>query len=528
MKINKILRASLYALCVCAVAACTANYEDINQDPYGVGPDDMEGDGYNISSALVGMQGWVIPTTALTYQFTDCLLGGSWGGYLADSNQSFNSGKFSTYNPSDGWMLVMFKDIIPKIYSSHKMLKAVTTDAVPLAIADIINVAALHRITDCYGPIPYSQIGAGGQLKAPYDSQEAVYKRMFEELTAAAATLEAHQTETISANADKVYAGDVLKWIKYANSLKLRLAVRLSYADAATAQKMAEEAVNNKIGVMTTNADNAALSSFGKDGNPAYVVMWNWNGGDSRIGADIASYMNGYADPRRAAYFTKSTFTAADNIPNDYYGLRSGIDIDTKEAAQKYSNAAITPNTPLMWMNASEVAFLRAEGALRGWSMGGSAESFYNDGIRLSFAQWGVAGAETYLGNSTARPQVYRDPRGLNNYAGEVSSIRIKWNNGDGTEKNLERIITQKWIANFLMGQEAWADYRRTGYPHLMPVVSNRSEGGVVNAEEGARRLKYPLDEYTTNAENVTAAVASYLDGADNLATHVWWDCKNK
>lgn len=527
MKMNRaIYKIIISALVAGGASACTANYEEMNKNPYEVTDEEMERDGYAISAALVDMQGWVIPTNVNTCQFTDCLLGGSWGGYLADSNPGFNGGKFSTYNAPENWSKVMFQDIIPGLYKSLSGLKGVTTEPIPLAIAEIIQVASIHRVTDSYGPIPYSRIGENGELKAPFDSQQDVYNKMFEQLDEAIATLTEHQTEKITANADKVYGGDLVKWVKLANSLKLRLAMRIVYADEATAKAKAEEAVSHEIGVMEEVSDNAAFTGFGKDGNPFAKVMYEYNGGDSRVGADITAYMNSYNDPRRSAYFTASTFTEEDgeDIENGFYGLRSGITIPAKATAQKYSNANYTNSSPLQWMNAAEVAFLKAEGALRGWSMGGSAEDFYREGVRLSFQQWSVNGADAYL-ESEDTPQPYIDPLNKFTYAGAVSSVPVKWSNA-GFEANLEQIITQKWIANFPLGHEAWSEYRRTGYPKLMPVVLNQSVGSIVKSDEGPRRLAYPLDEYSANGENVSAAVTSYLKGADNMATRVWWDCK--
>ena len=99
------------------------------------------------------------------------------------------------------------------------------------------------------------------------------------------------------------------------------------------------------------------------------------------------------------------------------------------------------------------------------------------------------------------------------------------WNDSADKEEKQERIIVQKWIANWQLGNEAWADFRRTGYPKLIPVKENKS-GGVVDSEKGARRMPYPLDEFVSNKANVEYAIANYLHGADNMATDVWWASK--
>lgn len=507
--------------------ACTDGYNDINRNPGGVTNKEKERDDYGLRSSLTEMQNYVIPVNANTFQFTDCLLGGVYGGYLADATQAFSSGNFANYSPPNNWSSVNFNDIIPKIYSNLKEVKKLTNKPVQLAVADIIKVSAIVRVTDTYGPIPYSQIGEDGKLNAPYDSQRDVYILMFEELDNAITALKDNRSDNFSPYADKVYGGNAIAWAKFANSLKLRLAMRLAYADPALAQQKAEEAANDEIGTFSSNSDNAFLTLTNNQ-NPFYTVLYAWNNGDSRISADILTYMNGFSDPRRAKYFTLSTFnTEETGIANAYYGLRSGIIVPPSNIAHAYSNMQIESQSKQMWMNASEVAFLKSEGALRGWNMGGTAQAFYEEGIRLSFEQWGVSSADAaiYLNDATNISLSYVDPVGANSYTGIVTSLSTKWNDADGTEKNLERIITQKWIAIFPLGTEAWAEFRRTGYPKLMPAPVNNS-GGIVSNTKMARRLAYPQSEYLDNTANITEAISNYLKGPDNMATNVWWDAK--
>ena len=137
-----------------------------------------------------------------------------------------------------------------------------------------------------------------------------------------------------------------------------------------------------------------------------------------------------------------------------------------------------------------------------------------------------MSGADTYLANTTGKPQLYADPANSNSYSQELSAITIAWDAGASLAQMQERIITQKWIANWQLGNEAWADYRRTGYPRLMPATEDGNKSlGVVDSELGARRMPYPADEYTTNNVNVNNAVSSLLKGTDNMATRMWWDC---
>lgn len=515
MKLNKNILYSAMAAGLClATASCTDGYDDFNRNPYGVTKDEMQRDAYAMRSAMLNLESWVIPTDVNTNQFTECLLGGSWGGYIVDSNSGFNNKNFGQYCPEDNWSRVLYKDIIPKVFIYSNEVANATDEPVPNAVATVLKVASIQRVTDAYGPIPYSKVGADGEITADFDSQEDVYKLMFDQLDEAIATLTANRTADFSSLADRIYGGKVENWIKFANSLKLRMAMRISKANSTLAQQKAEEAVNHEIGPMASNADNANLTLAST--NPFEIIMYEYNGGDSRISADITSYMNGYNDPRRAAMFTQCTFEGG-----GYQGMRTGIDIPDGTTAHAYSNYNVTTSSPLIIMNSAETAFLRAEGALKGWSMGGTAKELYEQGIRLSFEQWGVSGADSYIADNTSMPQGYKDPAELNSYSGATSNITIAWDDADTAARKLERIITQKWLANFPLGLEAWSEYRRTGYPNLMPVVVNNS-GGTVNSARGARRLPYPQDERTNNAENYPHAL-QLLGGADNMGTDVWW-----
>ena len=128
------------------------------------------------------------------------------------------------------------------------------------------------------------------------------------------------------------------------------------------------------------------------------------------------------------------------------------------------------------------------------------------------------------MADATSKPSLYIDPAGLNTYENVLSNITIKWDEGATKAEKQERIITQKWIAMWPLGNEAWADYRRTGYPRLLPATEEGNlSGGIVDSNRGARRMPYPSEEYTSNTANIQYAVSNYLGGPDNMATDVWW-----
>ena len=245
--------------------------------------------------------------------------------------------------------------------------------------------------------------------------------------------------------------------------------------------------------------------------------------------------MIGYNDPRRAEYFTTSGWTNADGSymtdpagnPLEYVGVRRGWETYERDGwALKMSQIGVSSSDPTIWMTASEVAFLRAEGAaVFNWNMGGTAESFYNNGIALSFEQYGVSGAEDYMADATSVPATYYDPSSANPWSGSLPRVTVKWDESASAEQKQERIIIQKWIANWTLGNEAWADLRRTGYPSLIPVAANLS-GGVVDSAKGPQRMPYPQEEYTNNSTNVRNAVNTLLGGPDNMATKLWWAAK--
>ena len=531
MKRNLIINKLMLGTLALGLFSCTEKYFDINSNPYQ--PGNLSADDYALGSAMNNLASAVISSDVNTAQFTDCLLGGPCGGYFADSKAGW-SATISNYNPTDDWTYVLMgsPEVIPVLYSNLNTIKIVsdnTNNPVPYAIASIIKVAAMDRVTDTYGPIPYTKIGEDGKISVPYDSQEAVYDAFFNELNVAIATLSDNKDAALVATADYVYGGDVQKWIKFANSLKLRLAMRIVYADEAKAKEMAESAVNQEFGVIEENADNAAWNYFGSVSNPLFTaVRYNedTSGGDSHPAADIICYMNGYNDPRRANYFEPAKFSEG----GTYVGLRRSINMQKADAYfSSYSRIKISSSDPIRWMNAAEVAFLRAEAvAVFGFNMNGTAEDFYNKGIRLSFEQYGLSGADAYLADATSKPQTYTDPAGLNSYPNTISEITIKWDEAADKEEKQERIITQKWIANWMLGHEAWADYRRTGYPKLIPATDEGNKsGGKVDSRRGARRMPYPAAEISgTNSANVAYAIANYLGGLDNMGTDVWWACK--
>ncbi|MGY0041598.1 SusD/RagB family nutrient-binding outer membrane lipoprotein [Pedobacter sp. NJ-S-72] len=291
-------------------------------------------------------------------------------------------------------------------------------------------------------------------------------------------------------------------------------------ADPATAQAQAQKALDPANGgVLTTNADNAGISGGGTH-NPLQVITDSWT--DIALGAPIESYLVGYNDPRLPVYASPAKDP---RFAGQYKGIRIGALMTAKPGYNGYallnSSTIVKSTSPMMMMTAAEVWFLKAEAALRGWTGAGDAQTNYTTGIQTSMAQWGVSGS-TYINDNTSLPIAYVDPGNAANNSPAVSTITIQWDGGAANEQKLERIITQKWIAMFPEGQEAWTEYRRTGYPKLFPVVNNNSNG-TVDTKIQIRRLAFPQNEYSTNGAEIAKAV-QLLNGPDNGGTRLWWD----
>lgn len=527
-------------LAACAISlfpSCTKNFDSLNTNPNGVTDSMLQLDHVGLGAFFPVIEKNVIPVGANTgdgsvYQVAQNLNADLFSGYMGTPTAFGGGQNNSTYALNSGWDNAPFNVGFGTVMSNWNQirLRAAVSNPDFYAVANILKVAAMHRITDVYGPMPYINYGSGG-FSVPYNPQDSIYYAFFSELDSAISALTSYVAANPGAkplaNYDLVYGGNYVEWIKFANSLKLRLAMRIVYANPTLAQQEAEAAVNNSYGVMTSNADNAEVASA--NGITIYNAVWvvDYNYGDIRAGAVLGSFLNGYNDPRLPIYMTASS-----SYPGQYLGIRSGISILTsadRTAREGFSDINMTQNTPVQWMNAAEVQFLEAEGALRGWNMGGgTAQSFYESGIQTSFTQRGVGTATAYIADATSTAAPYTDPvdPANNEPAGspDLSTVTIHWNSGDTFERNLERIITQKWIAMFPEGEEAWAEFRRTGYPKVWPVVVNYSQGTISTSVQ-IRRLPLPQTEYQNDAAAVNAALP-LLNGPDNGGTRLWWDAK--
>ena len=295
---KKILNIVLAAAVTPFLCCCTDNFEEYNTNPY-------EPHSLNPPMLFATMITTGINVQQNDNQMIDQMVAGPFSGYLTMAN-SWGGSNFNTFNQTESWNQIPFNTPFEKFYSNYFKLETATGGKGHYwAMAKLLRVNTMLRVTDCYGPIPYSQV-ANGKTAVAYDSQEDVYKHMFEDLDYAIQMLGEFVDEVGGLKPlegyDPVYNGDYNKWMRFANSLKLRLAVRISNVSPELARTKAEEAVKSTRGLIDTN-DNNAYVGVGAEPNPLWLVASSW--GEIRINATIASYMKGYSDPRSAVYFTR-------------------------------------------------------------------------------------------------------------------------------------------------------------------------------------------------------------------------------
>jgi hypothetical protein len=353
------------------------------------------------------------------------------------------------------------------------------------AVGTIMKAWLYQSVTDLWGDVPYSQALLGDENTQPqYNAQQEVYEGLLAQL-AAAGGLTSPGGDNYQ-DADLIYQGDMERWRIFANSLRLRLAMRLTEVDPATARAEAASAI--AAGVFGSNDDHAIfrwLNELGSN-NPWFSGEVERPGGH-RISSTIVDTLKSYEDPRLAVF-------ARPNDEGEYVGHQSGLKDGHGipfPARSKIGARFVRdlPN-PSVLMSYSEVLFLEAEAAARGYT-GGNAAQLYHDAIRASMEWYDIASADTeaYL----ASPRVAYDPA-----------------------RGLEQIGLQMWVGFFGQGIEAFSNWRRTGYPNLAAGPDNVT-GGII-----PRRLRYSEEEQSLNSANLSAAISR--QGGAELGDRVWWN----
>ncbi len=510
--------------------SCTGLMDDMNNDPKSITSERMVADGVLYSQHIVSMQKNLYNlTTSWQYQVQQNLNADVFAGYTMHPGSFGTATTNDNYNWNHGWNGWAFT-VAQTTLTQFLSLKSDTKDGTEkddfYAYGLILKVMTALPLVDGFGPFPYLDYGVGASPK--FDNVDAIYLQGFiPELTSAINTLKSHigtdtENRVRDSGADlSSLQGDITSWVKLANTLKLRLALRISNKDEAAARPIIQECMDETNGFLETDfsinvRDNNLLNPF------AFIsVAWT----DCVMSADMQSFLVGFNDPRLSAYFVPATDASVTDAGAEYAGVRAGVALtQDKGAYAGYSKLNVSDNFKLV--SGAESFFLRAEAALRGLGgLGaGQAQQYYEDGVRASFAANGLTegSASDYLA-STTTPADYIDYSAAENNYALATTITPQWDAGNG----LEQIITQKWIANFPQGAEAWAEFRRTGFPQLIipkNMETSSNFDGTIGAGQFLKRMPYPSNIIEISPDAASAAIVNYLGGADNGGTALWWD----
>ena len=526
MKNNKIYSAIiLSALAAAAMTGCS-KWEEFNTDPYGVTEEMLTADFNDVGVYFPTVQQGIYNNTcqwAWEMQTAQNLTADTWCGYMQAPTPFEGNINPATLYLIRGWVGGMwdltYRDVMSPIFTSIYS----KAEEYPhfYAVAQILRAIAMIRVSDSYGPVIYSKYGTSA-TGAAFDTQEEAYNHVFKELEEAKATLKAYMAEYPGAKPfqpfDLMLGGDFGKWVQFANSIQLRAAMRIVKVNPTLAREKAEAAVADGV------LEEGTVSVSGKGWvHPLSTLGTSWN--DICMNAEMETILSGYNDPRIGKFFLPASDEEVTKAGYKYKGIRMGIKIDVKETYAGHSFPNYVADTPGMIMTAAESWFLRAEGALRGWSgMGGTAGDLYNKGIETSFAQWGVSKElEAYLENDNVQAAYVDLKNSANNVPADspyMNKVSPRWDDRADDEEKLQKIIIQKWIACFPDGMEAWSEQRRTGYPILFPVMVNESQGVFQNTDN-VKRMTFPQAlEWSGQMEEAI----SKLGGPDNGNTRLWWD----
>jgi len=393
--------------------------------------------------------------------------------------------------PQNIWQ-TLYKDVIADLREARRLteeddLLAEGDKTAMMAQLEVMEVYTWFVLVTTFGDVPYSQAMDYRNPVPVYDDDATIYADILTRLDAAIAALASGGNGFD--DADVLYDGDLDQWLKFSNSLKLKLGMLLADVDNAKAKQIVEAAAAN---VFTSNDDNARFPylSSPPNNNP---LSANLNPDfssrqDYVVASTITDKMNALNDPRRPFYFTM--------VNGEYKGGNYGF-ANAYGDFSHTSNKTIAADFEALLLDYSEVEFLLAEAVERGFAVGGTAEEHYNKAIEASIVYWGgtVADATTYRNQAS-----------------------VKYTSAPGTYK--EKIGLQKWIALYNRGIDAWTEWRRLDYPVLVPP----SGGNVPVGLTIPVRIIYPINEQTLNGINRQAAADGM--GGDLATTKLFWDVK--
>ncbi|MCV9927548.1 SusD/RagB family nutrient-binding outer membrane lipoprotein [Flavobacterium sp. LS1R49] len=524
MKNNFKIKTIVAVMSVASIfSSCTKDFDEINTnknsltedqlDPTLAGPAfasalyaGIHNGSYSSPSGIDDQGTWGIATGILSstfIQYLNC-------GYSTERNA------FGGFE-SRGWTR-FYTVAVPAL---NNAFKASADDAHATAILKIWKVFMYNQMTDYYGPIPYTEAGSGKE-KVPYDSQEFIYEDFFKLLDEANATLSSSSIATVGLFqvSDRVYEGNVDKWRRFGNSLRLRLALRISDIQPDKAKIQAETAV--AAGVMESNDQSATFKVSSITPNNLNMIVNGWG---YTMTASMESILKGYDDPRMKLWFSPIDTGVYQGQPigglQDQFGTTKFSSFNDLVLGNAFSE---TKSIEIFM--ASESYFSRAEGALNGWSMNGNAQSLYEQGIALSMRQWGITDA-TVIANYIAGTTLPVAPAIATAYPGlGLENVPVKlpvtWDASVANQRT--QIAVQKYLALFPESWESWADLRRSDQAIIYPLLNtDNTDAGV--GKSLMKRVIYVTNEYSANKGAVLDGIAK-LGGPDSGGTKLWWDTK--
>ncbi|MDR0961853.1 MAG: SusD/RagB family nutrient-binding outer membrane lipoprotein [Mediterranea sp.] len=528
MKRNHIT--TLLAAALLILAGCTDGFENDNRIKGGFSDDKKEIDFQNLTSPFETIQLGIYfndPSVGLNwvFQLTQSLAHDMFSGYFMDPTAKFMD-KNATYNLNVGWTNAAWGYTYGTVYAAIQRAEANFANNASLkgylGVTQILKVETMHRVADTYGPLVYHKVGESPRV---YDLKEA-YTRFFADLDDAQTLIRDYLAADGDNNKfrdyDMLTSGKTLSdWLKFANSLRLRLAIRVSNVDAVLAAAQAKKALEDAAGVLEGARETIAVSGANFNNPLRGVAGW----GEVYMNASMASIINGYKDPRGVKWYSPASL---EGYKDQLLGIPVGLpmkegDASTYGVCSPLNTSTIDEKTPANLMTAAEVWFLRAEAALRGYT-DENAEECYTNGVTTSFTQWDCMGVSEYLAGDQT-PADYKDVVSGGTVGKDMPAlitVSPKWDNADSREVKLEKIITQKWLACWPESYEAWSEQRRTGYPKLFKVQNNYS-GGAIDTEIMIRRLPFSTDA-ANNDPGQYSELKSKLGGEDNGGTRLWWD----
>lgn len=511
---------------------------------------------YMVNYASAPSESW----TPHSYQYQRSILIDNYAGYWTTSKATFAFGPAlpTLYSEKSDYMPGLFDKSIPVFTDSRAALMSAEDIGAPYlrALALIVQAYGAQELVDFYGVLPLKDLRTWDGSAVHCESGNEVYKQILSDLDDAIRILkETQPSEDELEKVEGVSENKVLfdrqwqRWVKFANSIKLRMALNMvDYSDPNpvygpdnkpfVSKNIAEEAYNDEIGVLKPGDRDIAYKNSDSD-CCLYYLANTWN--DIRLNASMENILKRYNHPLINTWFSENSYaitsTDGKKAPKGVYGVRAGIMMENTSSPNfggygpfaTLNESMRNMDQPVM--KVAEVNFLRAEGALRGWEMGGSAKDLYETGIRESFAEWGLSteDAASYLQRAEIQPVDYIDYYNRDNDIEGRVTVPVKWSDTDSREVMLEKIITQKWIADFPMGAEAWTTYRRTGYPRIFPVKVSYLYNDNIDIEKQIRRLKF---ETAGKSNRLTAEfydnAAEALGAQDLCGSPVFWDINSR